>query len=749
MPIIMTKDEWDRIHKWADYDGEDPEVVRRREYVKYLNETSQVMTKSWPNSLENVNKRNEELRMARNLQAEQVNTKFYARYLRKKKEQQERLMYSARDMVFKNKDAPKLLLSAVIETAVQKERNEQVKFINERRKEEAERKRQDDDEIIRRAKEWHELMALRKKRRWDANKRHQKALVDQAHEVSERNRREYETELNLQKIDNILADEQMNALKQFDKEFKAEKKASIFRAIEQDRKETMERKHEQDVRDKMDDKLIEVLQKSRCRIEQRRKKTEADLKNEKLRVLEKISQRLESGDAARNAKEQAILDKAVKEKNELSEARHQELLKKQAQFRQERKENREKFLKAEEQRLHDFNNQRQWDIMNRFKNAEIYEDFQENLRKKKEKQIAEYRAEILRLWKEREDREAKERADTRYFYGELAEQKLRAADNKLLTHAAGLLQEAKENGRPDYALHRAIDKLRAADNKLLTHAAGLLQEAKENGRPDYALHRAIDVSTDRTEAARCRQQAADARSRAAAGGQGERPARLRAAQSYRSGLLQEAKENGRPDYALHRAIDVSTGRTEAARCRQQAADARSRAAAGGQGERPARLRAAQSYRSGLLQEAKENGRPDYALHRAIDAYCKLYRLYPMPDLPRSMKEHFKRYAPWDGSKPDASYVEPPPPHPRKQAVPLPAPNAPDAVRADGMQGVDKPGPSKHKEEKKEENVQDYKRTAPANGLQRRNLEQTFTLPPITVVPCTNESCRCELKSAAK
>lgn len=32
-----------------------------------------------------------------------------------------------------------------------------------------------------------------------------------------------------------------------------------------------------------------------------------------------------------------------------------------------------------------------------------------------------------------------------------------------------------------------------------------------------------------------------------------------------------------------------------------------------------------------------------------------------------------------------------------------------------------PGPSKPKEEKKEENA-DYKRATPANGLQRRNLE---------------------------
>lgn len=63
----------------------------------------------------------------------------------------------------------------------------------------------------------------------------------------------------------------------------------------------------------------------------------------------------------------------------------------------------------------------------------------------------------LRSQKERDDREARELADTRYFYGKLAEQKLRDADNKLLTHAAELLQEARDHGRPEYALHEAID----------------------------------------------------------------------------------------------------------------------------------------------------------------------------------------------------------------------------------------------------------------------------------------------------
>ena len=44
-------------------------------------------------------------------------------------------------------------------------------------------------------------------------------VIPRAHEVAERKRMEYEAELNLQKIDNMKADEQMEALKEFDEKF--------------------------------------------------------------------------------------------------------------------------------------------------------------------------------------------------------------------------------------------------------------------------------------------------------------------------------------------------------------------------------------------------------------------------------------------------------------------------------------------------------------------------------------------------
>lgn len=52
MPIVMTKKEWERIKLWTDETREDPDAVQRREYLKYLNDSSREMTKSWPNSLE-------------------------------------------------------------------------------------------------------------------------------------------------------------------------------------------------------------------------------------------------------------------------------------------------------------------------------------------------------------------------------------------------------------------------------------------------------------------------------------------------------------------------------------------------------------------------------------------------------------------------------------------------------------------------------------------------------------------------
>ncbi|KOB72551.1 Uncharacterized protein OBRU01_12043, partial [Operophtera brumata] len=317
MPIAMSKDEWSRIIHWTEQ-GEDPETVRQREYVRYLDTTSTNMTKHWPNSFE--------LRRARIEATEQTNNKFYKRYLKRKKEEQVWLMFSARD-------------------------------INELRRQAAEQKKKEDDGIIQRSKEWHQLVATKKKRRFDD----------------------------------------------------AAEKARILGDMQKARDEAAARRAEQAARDNMDNRLIHVLLKSRARVERQRKQTEQDVKAAKQSVLDKISAKLQSGSAARDAKELAILNKAIKEKDDM------------------------------------------------FKNIEIFEDFKEGLRKEKERKTKEFREDTLRLWKERDEREARERAETRYFYGELAEKKLRDADNRLLTHAAELVREAHDNGRPSYALHGAVD----------------------------------------------------------------------------------------------------------------------------------------------------------------------------------------------------------------------------------------------------------------------------------------------------
>ncbi|KAI8439732.1 hypothetical protein MSG28_013426 [Choristoneura fumiferana] len=627
MPLVMSKAEWARIMKWTDPNKENPEVVRQREYVRRLDTISKEMTRDWPNSLENMNKRNEELRRARLEIAEQTNAKFYKRYVRRQREQQQRLMHSARDIIFKNKDAPKLLLSAVIETTIQKERSEQLKFRVERKREEVEQKRKDDDEVIRRAADWHALQAEKRRQRFLVNKQHQKEILDQAHEVSERKRIEYETELNYQKKDNMEADKQMAAIAEFEANFKAEEKARIWSDMKRSKEEADARHEEVAARDRLDDKLQEVLMRSRARTEDKRRRTEKEVKDEKLRILEKISQRLESGDAAREDAERAAREKAIAEKEAVAEARLLAQKRKQEEFVRVRRESRAQFLAQQEQKQHEFNTRRQWEIMNRFKNAELYEDFQEQLRKEKERKIKEFREETLRLWKERADREARERAETRYFYGELAMQKLRDADNKLLPASCWRRlrskeradREARERAETRYFYGElAMQKLRDADNKLLTHAAGLLEEAKRHNRPDLAIR------------------------------------------------------------------------------------------------------------------------------KGIDRYCKLYRLYPMPELPKSMQEHFGSYAPWDGSAPDAGYQEPPPPPPDRgpDAPDEPEEAPPPEEKRDGMQPVDKAGPSKPLETA-EESVEDYKRASRANGLQRRDAQPDLKLPRI--VPCQTPGCDCDLK----
>lgn len=52
MPIAMSKTELARIKRWTQSDREDEDVVRRRAYLKHLDESSKEMCKDWPNSVE-------------------------------------------------------------------------------------------------------------------------------------------------------------------------------------------------------------------------------------------------------------------------------------------------------------------------------------------------------------------------------------------------------------------------------------------------------------------------------------------------------------------------------------------------------------------------------------------------------------------------------------------------------------------------------------------------------------------------
>ncbi|XP_063537524.1 trichohyalin-like [Cydia strobilella] len=671
MPLVLSQAEFDKLVSWTDGSRENKDAARQSEYVKRLNEQSSHMTREWPNSFENVNKRNEELRRARVEAAEQANTKFYKKYMRNKRDEQARLMYSARDTIFKNKDAPKMFLRAVIETCVQKEQQEQLKFKGERMREEREQKRKDDDEIIRRAAEWHALMKTRRQSRFEVNKQHQKEILEQAHEVAERNRTEHETELNYQIVDNMKANEQMEALSEFERNFNKAEKARILADMKQSKAELDVRRAEERARDELDDKLIAVLQRSRARTQALRKKTEKEARDEQLRVLELNSKRLQSGESARADKEQASLEAAVREKEAIAETRLRKDREKEARFKREKQEVQDKFLADEARRLHEFNTQRQWEMMNRFKNQELYEDFQEKLRQEKARKIKEFREETLRLWKERDERDARERAETRYFYGELAERKLRDADNRLFAHAQELLAEARRHHRPDYALRKALDvrtqprrlefskrKLRDADNRLFAHAQELLAEARRHHRPDYALRKALDR-------------------------------KLRDADNR---LFAHAQE--------------------------------------------------------LLAEARRHHRPDYALRKALDRYCSLYRLYPMPELSKTVQSHFPDYRPKDCCIPDPGYKPEPPPQPEPEEETTPQVVGGPVGKRSGLQPALNGGKAGQSASASpvEETVADYKRVGRANGLQRTPAEiDLFKLPPISVVPCLTPSCTCPLK----
>ncbi|XP_013179859.1 PREDICTED: uncharacterized protein LOC106126655 [Papilio xuthus] len=92
----------------------------------------------------------------------------------------------------------------------------------------------------------------------------------------------------------------------------------------------------------------------------------------------------------------------------------------------------------------------------------------------------------------------------------------------------------------------------------------------------------------------------------------------------------------------------------------------------------------------------------------------------MPALPRPLQLHFPQYAPEDRSGQAARlHLDEAPPSTL-------APPTTDAGKRDGLlQGA------KSARGVEEETEQAYKRRGPANGLQRKNVEEELKLPPIS------------------
>ncbi|GBP30104.1 hypothetical protein EVAR_94947_1 [Eumeta japonica] len=472
MPMVLSGDEWGRITKWTKKPSVQVEVAQRSEHIRSLDERSRAISRKWPDSIENIAKQHEEMRLERKAAEEEANAEFYRDYVKRRRQEQEQLMESARDTFFKTKDAPKLLVSAVIETATLKERQEQIQFLNQLRQETRERKKRDDNTAIEHSRAFHKFHVEKARRRREANKAYQEELLQQLsklivdyfkeksdwiHETSERQRREYEDELNNQKVDSMRAAEEIEIIEKFERDLRVKEKRRILADAEQSLKDTEERRRARAAQQRLEDQITEVLTKSKQIINAKRRETEREIQEEKLRVLEGISRSLKTGEDARDAQEQANLAKAIREKQEADDARLAADRRKKEDNKAARIAVHEQYLKEEAKRQLDFENMKTWEMMNRFKNAELYREYKEDLLKEKKRKAQEYRAEILEQQRERKEKEDKERADRQHFYGELAEQRLRREDDQGLRYGAALLEEARAH-TPEHPIHRAIDR---------------------------------------------------------------------------------------------------------------------------------------------------------------------------------------------------------------------------------------------------------------------------------------------------
>ncbi|XP_075210881.1 uncharacterized protein LOC142318205 [Lycorma delicatula] len=282
-------------------------------------------------------------------------------------------------------------------------------------------------------------------------------------EYFENKRKEQEEKLKLERQDNInilkeIQTEKENAWKEAER-----KKTLVKEDVRQNRKMIEEYLEQKRLEEEEEDSAIKIHAATKKKIALIRKKKEQEMQNAAQERRNKIAMKLSNDEADRNAKEDAILQKAIEEKEALNEADISNKIAYKERLVNELKKERKAFLDREEQQRLTKKEEAKWNLMQRLKQTEENDKFYKKKLIEKINKMQENRA----MWdKQCEERAiaASEEREQDYNAVKRAVQWWEDEDKEFLAYADRVLEDSKKKGRPLLPILKQVEIYKKENN---------------------------------------------------------------------------------------------------------------------------------------------------------------------------------------------------------------------------------------------------------------------------------------------
>ncbi|CAG9767453.1 unnamed protein product [Ceutorhynchus assimilis] len=453
--LHMTQSSLDEIKSHINRQKLLQEVVDREAAVKkYLKDGSRNMTESWPNSLENVRKRKEKERLEL---IEQRKEERERRFFQLRKEQEEirkAYMEKVKKQIYMTTGHARDLTSALLTSEVLFERQKQQEFQEKIKIHEIEEEKIYAETQKKLAEEEAVAKEEKKQKILEKEKKHFEELKIIVAEKNTAKKAAKEEKIKKEALDNIEAVKEEEIFKKIILEDKLQRKKQLFEERKTYLREQKEREAQTLKEQKELDEVIQIYTDTKHNIDCMRKAREKELRDNAVKLREKIAAMVMAEEMDKSAAEELILKKAIKEKEAAEIEKNKAKQEYDKKMKEEIIKNREEVLAREEERKQKENEIKKWELLNRFKTDQYMKIYEDQKKRKLWHDIIKYRQELCEQIEENKIQAITEKM----IDDALSRTSVKGDDAKFFKYANEVLEMAKRKKRNTKPIERVITK---------------------------------------------------------------------------------------------------------------------------------------------------------------------------------------------------------------------------------------------------------------------------------------------------